>query len=108
MAESSQALAAAAVVQTSRSARYLGQLCKHFQHKLPVTFEGRRGRIEFAGGVCELDAPEGSEALHLRVTAREPGELASLEDVVTRHLVRFAFREPLAVEWTAVGTGRGV
>jgi hypothetical protein len=33
------------------------------------------------------------------VTAADADRLAELKDVVIRHLVRFAFRETLAVEW---------
>ena len=103
MTDASPACVAEAVVQTSKSARYLAQLCKHFQHKLPVSLDAGRGRIEFEGGVCELAAAEGGETLHLRLLTREPAELATLEDVVSRHLVRFAFRESLDLRWTPVG-----
>lgn len=103
MTDPSPALIAEAVVSTNLPARYLSQLCKHFEHKIPVTLEERRGRIEFPSGVCELDVPDGTHTLHMRVTAHEATGLASLEDVVTRHLVRFAFRETLDVHWSKVG-----
>ncbi len=103
MTDPSPALMSEAFVTTPLPARYLGQLCKHFEHKLPVTLEERRGRIEFSSGVCELDVPDGAHALHMRVIAHAPAGLASLEDVVTRHLVRFAFRETLDVRWNKLG-----
>ena len=37
--------------------------------------------------------------LTLTVETGDPEALAQLQDVVARHLVRFAFREELAVEW---------
>lgn len=89
-----------AVVQTANPRRYLGQLCKHFQHKIPVELAERHGRIAFAAGVCEVEAPEGDTQLRLRVTANDAEGLPGLEDVVARHLVRFAFRENLELTWT--------
>jgi hypothetical protein len=86
-------------VQTDVPRRCLGQLCKHFQHKLPVTLDETRGRIEFAAGVCEVDASPDGGMLLLRVTAPDEDGLARLEDVVARHLERFAFREELRVAW---------
>jgi len=34
------------------------------------------------------------------VTAADAASLAKVEDVVERHLERFAFREPLTIEWS--------
>jgi uncharacterized protein len=45
----------AASVATPHASRYLQQLCKHFAHKRPASFDARRGRIAFAIGLCELD-----------------------------------------------------
>lgn len=86
-------------VATTMPRRYLGQLCKHFQHKVPVTLQELQGRIEFPTGTCELDAAT-TFTLILRVSAGDAACLASLEDVVARHLKRFAFRDELEVEWT--------
>lgn len=85
-------------VTTAVPRRYLAQLCKHFEHKLPVALAEDRGRIEFSGGVCALEA--GDDALTMRLTAEDEAALARLEDVVARHLVRFAFREPPDIRWT--------
>lgn len=84
-------------VATASASRYLQQLCKHFAHKLPTDFDAHHGRIEFPMGPVDL-AADGSR-LALTVTAEDAGRLAELKDVVVRHLVRFAFREALAVEW---------
>jgi hypothetical protein len=98
MSETPQPLSEASV-PTRVASRYLGQLCQHFQHKIPVTLDEHHGRIEFPSGVCELEAPTGSEALHIRLVGSDPAVLAVLEDVVARHLVRFAFREKLEINW---------
>lgn len=86
-----------ATTQTSQAARYLAQLCKHFQHRLPVALEERHGQITFDTGTCELDA--NGDTLTMRVTAADEPTLRRLEDVVARHLVRFAFREPPEITW---------
>jgi hypothetical protein len=93
-------LSSQARVATSTPGRYLSQLCKHFQHKLPVTFDEGHGRIEFPTGKCELDAVADGASLMLRVAASDEAALASLEDVVARHLKRFAFREDPEIHWT--------
>ena len=45
--------------------RYLAQLCKHFAHKLPATHAEDHGCIEFGGGVCTLEAGDGTLVLRL-------------------------------------------
>ena len=90
-------LSSEARVPTAAPRRYLGQLCKHFQHKLPVTLAEDHGRIEFTAGVCVLEAD--AEALVMRVTASDEAALATLEDVIARHLERFAFRDKPEIRW---------
>jgi hypothetical protein len=85
-------------IPTALPGRYLGQLCKHFAHKLPVSYDDTSGRIEFATGVCEL-AAEG-DILVVQATSPDAEQLARLQDVVIRHLERFAFRETLSVSWS--------
>jgi hypothetical protein len=95
---------ARASVPTETPGRYVAQLCKHFAHRIPAeydppTFEATRGRIEFPdAGVCELRAVPGS--LELALTAKDEETLRRLEDVVAKHLARFAWREPPVVAWT--------
>ncbi|MET3587891.1 hypothetical protein ABID21_004023 [Pseudorhizobium tarimense] len=85
-------------IATEHASKYLQQLCKHFAHKRPVTFDERNGQISLMTGECNLRAEDAS--LLVRVEAEEASQLPQLEDVVVRHLVRFAFREELNVEWT--------
>ena len=86
-------------VATPHASRYLQQLCKHFAHRLPVTFDPAAGHIAFDGGDCRLAATDG--LLSLTVTASGAEQRARLEDVVARHLVRFAFREDMTIDWRA-------
>lgn len=86
-----------ATIATGKASRYLQQLAKHFQHKLPVTFDPAAGHIAFPMGDCRMAADD--ERLVLTVEVPDAEQLPQLQDVVARHLVRFAFREEMAVEW---------
>jgi hypothetical protein len=86
-----------ATIETPLAARYLTQLCKHFEHKLPVTHGDGAGSIAFSASVCTLAARE--NVLALTAEAPDDAALAQVQDVVARHLVRFSFREPLVVNW---------
>jgi uncharacterized protein len=90
--------ASRARVVTASGSRYLQQLCKHFAHKLPTTFDPTIGRIDFPLGPVDLAAD--ADGLDLSLAAPSEADRATLEDVVVRHLVRFAFRETLEVAWT--------
>ncbi|SRR5690606_23329245 len=87
-----------AAIPTEHASKYLQHLCKHFAHKRPVTFDEKNGHISLMTGECHLRA-EGA-TLSIRVEAEAAEQLPQLEDVVVRHLVRFAFREDLQVEWS--------
>jgi hypothetical protein len=84
-------------VTTDRASRYLQQLCKHFAHKLPTSHTAEAGRIEFGVGVCTLAAE--LETLVMTAESPDAASLDRLEDVIARHLVRFAFREPPEITW---------
>jgi catechol 2,3-dioxygenase len=84
-------------VVTDRPSPYLLQLCKHFRHKLDVTFDARTGTIPFAFGRCELRAGDG--VLELEAIAATPAELERVEHVIGSHLERFGRRHELSVSW---------
>lgn len=87
-----------AMFESDKASRYLQQLCKHFGHKVEVTFDERQGRVALPMGTCDLEAVNGS--LTMRVSAGSPQDLARLEQVVGSHLERFAFREEPKLKWT--------
>lgn len=89
----------AATITTDKASRYLQQLAKHFAHKLPVSFDPHQGVIGFPIGDCHMVAYE--TQLVLTLASPDTEKLAQLQDVVARHLVRFAFREDLTLEWQA-------
>jgi hypothetical protein len=85
-------------IPTEHASKYLQQLCKHFGHKIPATFDAETGHLTFEMGTTALAAKP--DVLVLRNEAPEAVGLARLEEVVASHLVRFAFREELKVDWT--------
>ena len=99
---------AAADVPTPHASKYLQQLCKHWQHNLAVTFTPEHGTVTFprdargadwaADALVTFDA--GPDALSVRIDASSDAHLEAMQEVVARHLDRFAFREaPLAFDW---------
>lgn len=84
-------------VRTAAAGRYMVQLCKHFAHRLPASFDDESGMLEFPFGACALRAEP--QALRLTVEAGSDEDLARMEDVIARHLERFAHREPLQIAW---------
>jgi len=85
-----------ATILSSRASGYLQQLCKHFGHKVPVTFTAEVGEIALPFGTCSLRAQDTS--LVLSVTG-ETDAIARLEQVIGDHRARFAFRENLSMTW---------
>lgn len=86
-------------IESERASIYLQQLCKHFAHKAPVEFTPEKGQITFASGICRLTAKD--NVLTLMADAEDDAKMAKLQDVVEKHLIRFAFREPHVIAWQA-------
>lgn len=88
---------ALALATTPNAKRYMLQLTKHFAHKIPTWQLGNEGLLTFPMGTCALRANDTS--LSLTVAAPDAEALAQTQDVVERHLLRFAFRETLSLVW---------
>lgn len=86
-----------AIVSTDRSARYAKQLVSHLNRRATGEWHDAEGRgwIEFGNGRAELTAEPA--ALEISI---EGVDVARLEDVVGRHLVRFGAKDELSVDWT--------
>ncbi|MFI8480670.1 DUF2218 domain-containing protein [Pseudomonas sp. NPDC078700] len=91
-------LTSSAFVSTETPARYIGRLCKHFAHKIPVTYDEQQGRIEFEMGVALLQASE--DGLQLSVQSESEAQLERLKGVVGSHFERFAWQEALTLDWS--------
>ena len=81
-AEAGATVREVAEVPTGHARRYLGQLCKHFAHKIPVDFDETSGTIRFDAGVCRVGADERTLTLDLQAV---PDKMEQLKDVVVRH-----------------------
>ncbi|MDF1747561.1 MAG: DUF2218 domain-containing protein [Alphaproteobacteria bacterium] len=100
-----------AEVPTENGNRYLQQLCKHWAHKLAVDMTEGQGRIIFPkdgrSGTWAEDATvtltAHSNHLECRIEASADAQRDALQDVISSHLDRFAFREaPLSFDWQTV------
>jgi hypothetical protein len=91
-------IASTASIQTINASRYLQQLCKHFGPKIPVDFNPETGLCQFPFGTARMRADD--HALSIDAEAADRAALDQTQDVIERHLVRFAFREQLGpVSW---------
>jgi len=92
---------AKATVETTNAKRYLGQFAKHFAHKLPVELaeDSSIATVVFGVGSCVMRADADRLALALEGS---DDTMETLKDVVARHLLRFAFRENLTLDWLPV------
>ena len=94
-----------ATAPTANAGRYMVQLCKHFGHKAPSSWNDHEGKITFEMGEAALRASP--ETLMVVAQASDAESLARLEQVIESHLRRFAFQEPeMAVEWRRGATAR--
>ncbi|WP_142848367.1 DUF2218 domain-containing protein [Telmatospirillum sp. J64-1] len=84
-------------VSTDTPSKYISQLCKHFAHKLTVSHDDSKGRIEFPIGLCLLESRP--DVLHMEVEAASEEDLTRLQEVVASHLERFAWRSPPQIHW---------
>ncbi len=94
-------------VATERAARYMIQLAKHWSHKFEVRYDETSALFPLPLGAVRMTAhPDG---LDITIEAADHDDLARLEDVVARHLDRFAFREgELKYGWTRAWLAGGV
>ncbi|RSN15594.1 DUF2218 domain-containing protein [Nonomuraea sp. WAC 01424] len=92
-------LRSTAHVATDRPERYAKQLVSHLGHKAAAEHTGSGcATITFRSGACSLRSSQG--VLVLVVEAADLDALGGVQDVVTRHLLRFAAHEELHVDWT--------
>lgn len=76
---------------TDHGSKYLQQLCKHFGHKTEVEFTPEDGFVKLRDGVVRMKADDGG--LWVQVETDNAEGIPGLQNVIDRHLERFAFRE---------------
>ena len=97
-------LEATAYLQTASGPKYLVQLCKHFAHKIEVSYTENHGECRFSCGAGILDADE--NGLRIVATAENDERLAETRSVIESHLLRFAFRVNVeALDWQPLLSG---
>jgi hypothetical protein len=85
-------------VPTAHASRYLQQLCKHWGHRYPVSYDAQRGTIDFSAARCSFEAEPA--VLVLTIESADPAVLPGTAEIVEKHLKRFAFRESLVIDWS--------
>jgi len=86
-------------VTTDRPHRYAKQLASHLSRRSETSWdeESGTGTLNFVDGVGTLTAIPGVLLLDIEA---DDADLARLEDVVGRHLVRFGVKDELVVAWS--------
>lgn len=88
-----------AIIKTENASKYLQQLSKHWSHKFPnLTFDDKEAHIPFSDDVTVDMFAEPAELVVQILTPNE-FEALRIEDVFDRHIIRFAFREELEINW---------
>lgn len=84
--------------ETKNASKYLQQLCKHFGHKIDVTFDCFSAQCVFVFGTANMTAEETS--LRIDFELSEVEAVAAAKSVIDRHLEKFAFREAfVSMDW---------
>ena len=89
-----------ATVATPHGLAYTRRLCRHFEHRVPASFEGNQGQIQFEFGLCTIENDE--ESMHIRINVPDDGELERAERVVGDHLIRMANKDEPVVTWQRI------
>lgn len=90
-------LTARSDVNTDKANVYLKKFCRHFAHKLPTQFNDNMGNVIFPFGDCKLTSQDSQ--LTFLVEAKSKEALAKMQDVVARHMERFAIRDGITLTW---------
>lgn len=84
-------LSSTARYPTPNGSKYLQQLCKHFAHKIEVTYDAHQGQALLPSGQAQLSAD--AEGLTVQVSAEDVSGIIQARFVIDKHLVTFAHRE---------------
>ncbi len=72
-------------------------MCKHFSVKVPATYTETEGHVQFPFGECKMKAD--NETLTISIAVEDEETAAKAERVIVSHLVKFAWREQLDIQW---------
>ncbi|MCH2250255.1 MAG: DUF2218 domain-containing protein [Cognatishimia sp.] len=86
--------------ETQNASKYLQQLCKHFGHKIDVTYDAQQGSCTFVFGTAIMSADP--QKLLIKFDLNYPEAIETAKNVIDRHLEKFAFREHFqSMDWTS-------
>ena len=86
------------IIKTEYARKYMQQMCKHFAHKVSVTYDEAKGHVDFPMGHSDMLVH--SDHLQIDVTTEESAEARrTVETIIEKHLVKFAWREEISFEW---------
>lgn len=88
--------------ETESASKYLQQLCKHFAHKVPSTYDETDGKVEFPMGDCTMQAT--SDVLTVTCHCKETDGLTQMGQIIDKHLERFAWKEKVELTWADTET----
>ncbi|MCV6584225.1 MAG: DUF2218 domain-containing protein [Marinibacterium sp.] len=92
-------ITARSTYETTNASRFLQQLCKHFAHKVPATFDDQTGEVTFSCGRARMRAL--ADRLDFVIESGDRAGLDQTKAVIEDHLLRFAFREtPQPLIWS--------
>ena len=75
----------------------LHRLCKHFNHKVPASWDEQKGHIQFDMGECYLTATKSS--LSMRCLANDKDALSEIVETMQGHYERFCREDIVALNW---------
>lgn len=84
--------------QTAHASKYLQQLCKHFAHKVDVSYDETTGEAALPPGTAKLIASD--TALTVMIDVADPDKIELAHHIIDSHLEKFAFREEFkSMDW---------
>lgn len=92
-------LASHTYFETSLASRYLGQLCKHFAHRVEASCTETEGQVALEPGQATFAADR--EGLSIVVTGTDASAIEVARMTIEEHLHLYAFKEePEALLWS--------
>ncbi len=73
------------------------KLCRHFSHKVETEFDDDCGKVQFPFARVDMNAD--GQQLSIRVEADDEASLEKGREVIGSHLIRFATRQQVELNW---------
>ncbi|MCA0270656.1 MAG: DUF2218 domain-containing protein [Proteobacteria bacterium] len=91
-------------LSTPNGSKYIAQLCKHFAHKVEVSWDDHHGYAELPSGPAEFVTD--ASGLSFRLEAADAKGIIQARFTIDVHLATFAHRENfLGLNWVVESAG---